>query len=239
MVSGIVSGPAGQYPSVGFQFRLPGSGHRYFVVRNGMAQKFIAVQACVAVLIVLALCVAGADVSAKGYTVTLHCDRPEPLDPAGIRAIYSWALRLVSSSQSNSAAPTWDFPRSEVEQEYRAALSGDYLRIDLPSLAVVKTMGGVVHVRAVVKNLDPLSPDWRLKYTDHFDDSLFTIDESGAVVGYSLYSGLDIAALNRTIERALTDRRACMRAEGIFMRDSQLPLFIRDFLAQNNLQDLR
>jgi hypothetical protein len=203
-----------------------------------MAQRFIAVVARVTVPIVLALCVVGADTAAIAYTVTLHCDRPAHLDPAGVRTIYSWALRLVSSSQSNSASPDWKFPISEIEQEYRDALSGDYLRIDFPSIATVKTKDGVVHVRAIVKSLDPLAPDWRLKYPDHFDDSLFTIDGSGTVVGYALYSGLDITALNRAIGRGLADRDACRRAKGVFIRDSQLPPFLRDFLRRNDLQGL-
>jgi hypothetical protein len=171
------------------------------------------------------------------YTVTLHCDHAVPLRPAGVPAIYSWARRLVASSQGNSDAPDWALPVWETEQEYRDALSGDYLRIDFASLDTISTIGGVVYVTAIVKGLDPLGPDWRSRYPDHFDDSLFTINEKGTVVAHAKYSGLDIFALNRTIERALPNPDACKHAEGLFVQDSQLPHLLQDFLRQNNLQN--
>jgi hypothetical protein len=171
------------------------------------------------------------------YTVTLHCDRPIALNPEAIPTIHSWATRLVSTSQANSAAPHWAFPMWELEQEYRDALSGDYLRVDFASLATISTIGGVVHASAVLKSLDPLGPDWRAKYPDHFADSLFTIDENGTVVGHALYSGLDVVALDRAIRKALVDPGACKRAKGLFVQDSQLPPFLQDFLRQNDLLD--
>ena len=173
----------------------------------------------------------------SAYIVTLHCDRPIALNPEGVPAMYSWALRLVASSQGNSGAPNWVFPTWEIEQEYRHALSGDYLRIDFASFATIKTIGGIVYATAIVKGLDPPAPDWRSKYPDHFDDSLFTLDKRGTVVGHAMYSGFDIVAFNRTIKRALADPDACKRAEGLFVQDSQLPPFLRDFLRQNDLQN--
>jgi hypothetical protein len=171
------------------------------------------------------------------YTVTLHCNRPLSLNVAAIPAIYSWAVRLVSSSQDNSGAPDWAFPMWEVNQEYRDALSGDYLRVDLGSLATIKTMAGVVHASAIVLGLDSSGPNWRSKYPDHFSDSLFTIDENGIVVGHALYSGLDVVALARAIRKGFSDTDACKRAAGLFLDDSQLPPFIRDFLRENDLSN--
>jgi hypothetical protein len=185
----------------------------------------------------LPLIAANAQSPTAAYTVTLHCGRPIPLNTAAIPAIYSWALRLVSSSQGNSGAPDWAFPMWEVNQEYRDALSGDYLRVDFASLATIKTMGGVVHASAIVKGLDPLGPDWRSKYPDNFDDSLFTIDENGTVVGHALYSGLDVFALARAIKKGVSSTDASTRAEELFLEDSQLPPFIRDFLRKNDLQN--
>jgi hypothetical protein len=171
------------------------------------------------------------------YTVTLHCDRPIPLNAAAIPTIYSWAFRLVSSSQGNSDVPDWAFPMWEVQQEFRDALSGDYLRVDFASVVTIKTARGVIHATAMVESLDSLDPDWRSKYPDHFQDSLFTIDENGAVVGHVLYSGSDVAALDRAIQKALVAPDVCKRAKGLFLQDSQLPPFLRDFLRQNDLQD--
>jgi hypothetical protein len=125
----------------------------------------------------------------------------------------------------------------EIEQEYRAALAGDYLRIDFGSLATIKTNGGIVYATAIVKTLDPIAPDWRSRYPDHFIEGLFTIDENGTVVGHAAYSGFDVVALNRVVERALAPSDACKHAEGLFVRDSRLPPFLRDFLRQNDLQD--
>ena len=184
-----------------------------------------------------AVIAANAQSSPAAYKVTLHCDRQIPLNTAAIPAIYSWALRLVSSSQGNSGAPDWAFPMWEVRQEYRDALSGDYLRVDLGSSAAIKTMDGVVHVTAIVLSLDTFGPDWRSKYPDHFVDSLFTIDANGTVVGHALYSGLDVFALARAIRKGISDTDACKRAGELFLEDSQLPTFIRDFLRKNNLQD--
>ncbi|HEX4050687.1 MAG TPA: hypothetical protein VHY19_07420 [Steroidobacteraceae bacterium] len=126
---------------------------------------------------------------------------------------------------------------SEVEQEYRDALAGDYLRVDYGSLATIKTTSGIVYASAIVKSLDPLGPDWRSKYPDHFTDSVFTIDENGNVVGYGLYSGFDVVALNRAIGQSIAGHESCARAKGLFLKDSQLPSFLRDYLNQNNLQD--
>jgi hypothetical protein len=184
-----------------------------------------------------AVIAANAQSPSAAYTVKLHCGRPISLNTAAIPAIYSWALRLVSSSQGNSGAPDWAFPNWEVRQEYRDALSGDYLRIDFASFATIKTMDGVVQASAIVKSLDPPGPDWRSKYPDHFDDSLFTIDENGTVIGYSLYSGLDVFALARAIRKGFSEPSACKRAEGLFLQDSQLPPFILDFLKKNELQN--
>jgi hypothetical protein len=189
------------------------------------------------------LCVTGTAIAANArsltaaYTVTVHCDRPIPLNRAGVPAIYSWALRLVASSQGNSDAPDWAFPIWELEQEYRNALSGDYLRINFASLVTIKPIRGVVHATAIVKGLDPLDSDWRSKYSDHFDDSLFTIDENGSVAGHVKYSGFDIVALYRTIKKALAAPDVCTRATSLFLQDSQLPPFLQDFLKQNDLQN--
>jgi hypothetical protein len=171
------------------------------------------------------------------YTVTLYCERPIPLTAAAIPAIHSWALRLVSSSQVTSDAPDWSFPMSEVQQEYRDKVSGDYIRVNFASSTTIKTMHGVVHANAIVMGLDPAAPDWRSKYPDHFEDGLFTVDEGGMVVGHALYSGLYSFALGRVIGKAIADPDACKRAKGLFVKDSQLPSFIRDFFKANDLQD--
>jgi hypothetical protein len=195
----------------------------------------------VAALIAAAIGAAAAASAQPGpaeYTVTLHCDaRTIPLAQSDVPAIYSWALRFVTSSEESSKGPDWEFPMAEVEQEYSDTLAGDYLRIDFDPLAAIKNRDGIVYARALVQKLDPLSPDWRSKYADHFEDELFTIDQDGAVVGYALYNGYNGAALLRTIGRAIADRGACQRAKGLFLKDAQLPAFLQDFLKRNNLQD--
>jgi hypothetical protein len=180
---------------------------------------------------------ANAQSPADAYEVTLHCAGPITLKTAAIAAVYSWAARLVSSSQNNSDAPEWLFPKWEVQQEYRDALSGDYLRVDFASSTTIDTMGGVIHVSAIVLGLDSSGPDWRSKYPDHFTDALFTIDESGTVVGHALYSGADAFALGRAIKKGLPTPDACQRAKVFSLKDAQLPPALQDFLRQNGLQE--
>jgi hypothetical protein len=180
----------------------------------------------------------GAQPGPASYTVTLHCDAMTiPLVQTAVPAIYSWALRFVTSSEKSSKGADWEFPMQEVEQEYRDTLAGDYLRVDFDPLAAIKNKDGIVYATALVQKLDPLTPDWRSKYPDHFEDGLFTVDQDGAVVGYALYSGFEGTALLRTIGKAIADPGACRRATGLFVKDAQLPTFLQDFLKRNNLQD--
>lgn len=163
--------------------------------------------------------------STAAYAVALHCGQPVPLDTAIVPEIDSWALALVRSSQGNSEGPKWVFPMSEVEQEYRDALTGDYLRVDLASVATITTLGGPARVSAIVVRLNPHSNDWRSRYPDHFVDSLFTINENGVVVGHALYSGQTLFGLFGAIGRALAVPYPCKREEDLFVRELSAPDF--------------
>jgi hypothetical protein len=203
-----------------------------------MASKFTAVLLLSALPILTdGAAAVGVPADPAAYTVTLQCNRAVLLKASALPAIHSWAVNLVSSSQFNSQTPDWNVPKWEVEQEYQDVLAGDHLQVDFAPIVTIKTMGGIVHVRAIVEGLDPERSDWRSKFPDHFDDSLFTLDEKGAVVGHALYSGFEVIALFRAISKALTDADACTRAKGLFVRDAHLPSAVQDFLRQNDLQN--
>jgi hypothetical protein len=157
------------------------------------------------------------------YTVSLQCSGPVRLSAAGVPEIYSWAIDLARSSQGNSEGPDWVFPISEVNQEYREALAGDYIRVDLTPLATITTLRGRVRVSAIVVRLDPSPNNWRPKYPDHFVDSLFTINEAGVVVGHALYSGQILSGLYGAIGKAISDPDACKREEKSFLRGLSAP----------------
>jgi hypothetical protein len=170
------------------------------------------------------------------YSVSLHCDRSVPLKQAAMPAIQSWALRLVASSTENSTLADWYFPRSDIEPLFRDGLLGDYLRIDFASSIPITTLHGVVHVRSMVHVLRHADPDLCAKLK-HCEDTLFTIDDDGAIVEHALYSGSVDFAFGRVLGRAISDSGACRHAKLLFFQDRQLPPELRDFLKKEGLQD--
>jgi hypothetical protein len=161
---------------------------------------------------------AAADLSGPAtYTVTLQCGDPVPLNSSAVPSIYSWAIDLVRSSEGNSEAPGWVFPVSEVNQEYRDALDGDFLRVDLTPSAAITTLRGAVNVSTILVRLNPHSNNWRSKYPDHFMDSLFSVNPTGVVVGHALYSGAILYGLFGVVGQAISAPGACKREEKSFL----------------------
>jgi hypothetical protein len=131
-----------------------------------------------------------APASMGDYIVELHCGKPIALTDAFAAALYSKAVQFVMSAEQNSNDARWNFPPSEVRQEYREALASDYVRVLMTKPVRIATRGGDVHALQIVIRISPHSPDGRFQYADHFTDALFTVDENGKAVGYALYAGV-------------------------------------------------
>lgn len=126
----------------------------------------------------------------SSYAVELHCGEPVSLSAASSADLYANAVQLVTTAEYNSNSPQWQFPLSEVQQEYLQALAGDYVRVSLAQPLPLTNFGGHVSVLQIIVRVSPHKMDWRSQYPDHFMDSLFAIDEQHKVIGYALYRGV-------------------------------------------------
>jgi hypothetical protein len=128
--------------------------------------------------------------SAGGYVVELYCGKPISMTDASAAQLYGKAVQLVMSAEQNSNDAQWNFPQSEVDQEYVEALASDYVRVSMANPLRIETRGGDVRALQIVVRISPHPPEWRSRYADHFTDALFTIDENGKTIGYALYTGV-------------------------------------------------
>ena len=76
-----------------------------------------------------------------GISVELSCGTRLALSAEASTALAEGARWLLQSSQSNSGEPDWSFPSTEVEEEYRAALVADHLRVRYPGTRRVARTG--------------------------------------------------------------------------------------------------
>lgn len=99
------------------------------------------------------------------------------------------ACQLVETSNfhSDPGDQYHFFTLPQVQNDYRREVAGKFLLIDFPTPPKIKTIGGEITVSEIIVGLN----------RDDFASSLFTIDDSGRVVGHSKYAGeLCIRLLN-------------------------------------------
>jgi hypothetical protein len=127
------------------------------------------------------------------FRVHLTCRGDVPLSPGSSLTLSQKALQLVQSSHSNSLLPEWRFPVAEVQEEFRAALTSEHLRVVFGGIRTIPSAGGMLQVREIIVRLGPDSQ--HPPFPDRFIDALFTIDDKGRIVGHALYSGAKLVAL--------------------------------------------
>jgi hypothetical protein len=159
-------------------------------------------------LAALAIRAACADVGADaGSTVELTCGRALPLSAQSSATLTARALSTVQSSEYNSLSPLWSFPASELQAEYQQALASQHLRVTFDPVKSTDSRSGSLRMREIIIRLGPEAQ--HTAFPDRFVDSIFTIDDKGALVGYALYSGSQVLELYRAVVQATGSEDPC------------------------------
>jgi hypothetical protein len=159
-------------------------------------------------LAALAMRAACADVAADaGSTVELTCGTALPLSAQSSATLAARALSSVQSSEYNSLSPLWSFPVSELEAEYRQALASQHLRVMFDRVKAAESRSGSLRIHEIIIRLGPEAQP--SAFPDRFVDSIFTIDDKGALVGYALYSGSQLVELYRAVLQATGSENPC------------------------------
>jgi hypothetical protein len=157
---------------------------------------------------VLAIRAACADVGADaGPALELTCGRPLPLSAQSSATLAARALSTVQSSEYNSFSPLWSFPVSELEAEYRQALASQHLRVIFDPVKSADSRSGSLRIREIFIRLGPEAQ--HTAFPDRFVDSIFTIDDKGALVGYALYNGSQVLELYHAVVQATGSEDPC------------------------------
>lgn len=138
----------------------------------------------VAVMVVIAVWLVGVSaaprLSSPGeFAVTLRYEAEIALPQTAAEQLYLKAMEVLESSNFNSHAPQWEWNLSVLLDEYRQAVSGNYLLITFALPQQVKTVGGVISVRELLIGLNG----------EQYASSLHTIDDEQRIVGHAKYSG--------------------------------------------------
>lgn len=139
--------------------------------------------------------------SPSEFTVTLRYGTESALSHEAVQALYLKAMEVLESSNFNSRAPRWEWNVSVLLDEFRQAVSGNYLLITFSDPQQVKTVGGEISVKEILVGLNG----------QQYASSLHTIDDEERVVGHAKYSGhLCIELLNLVEKLVTTPNNACM-----------------------------
>jgi hypothetical protein len=158
-----------------------------------------------AALAIRAACAdAGAD---AGSTVELTCGRALPLSAQSSATLAARALSTVQSSEYNSLSSLWSFPASELQGEYQQALASQHLRVTFDPVKSTDSRSGSLRMREIIIRLGPEAQ--HTAFPDRFVDSIFTIDDTGTLVGYALYSGSQVLKLYRAVVQATGSEDPC------------------------------
>jgi hypothetical protein len=159
-------------------------------------------------LAALAIRAACADAGAEiGSTVELTCGRTLPLSSQSSATLAARALSTVQSSEYNSLSPLWSFPVSELQAEYQQALASQHLRVMFDEVKTTESRSGPLRIHAIIIRLGPEAQ--HTAFPDRFVDSIFTIDDKGALLGYALYSGSQLVELYRAVLQATGSENPC------------------------------
>jgi hypothetical protein len=162
----------------------------------------------IALAAAVAMCCASAQEQplSTPFTVELTCGTASTVSSQSAAALGVRALELLESSEYDSHSANWHFPLSELHQEYRRALAGEHLRLVFEQPQTIESRSGMLRVHEIIIRLAGEARD--APFPDRFVDSVFSIDDSGQVVGYALYSGMKAVELWRAIAQA-TEGAAC------------------------------
>jgi len=127
------------------------------------------------------------------FTVRVSCGGDIAVSPAAAAMLRDRALDLLQSSHTNSLLREWHFPLSEMQEEFRAALTSEHLRVTFAEIQSVASAGGALRVHEIIVRLGPDSQ--HPPFPDRFIDELFTVDDRRRIVGHALYTGQTLAAL--------------------------------------------
>jgi hypothetical protein len=123
--------------------------------------------------------------TATNYTIVLRHPANVTLTQPETEMLYSNLINMVKSSNFNSSQPKtqiWpEYQAAGVQNDYKWAVSSNYLAVTLKDEQAIQTVGGTVNVKEIVLGL-------------HLDDGhgrneLFTKDEKGQIISHGKYSG--------------------------------------------------
>jgi len=118
--------------------------------------------------------------------------KPIELSESAHKPLHEQALQLVRTSNfhSDPGDEYHIFTRRAVQSDYRKTVAGKFLVITFATPQKITTVGGEITVAEIVVGLN----------RDDYASSLFTIDESGRVIGHSKYSGERCIEILKTLK---------------------------------------
>lgn len=140
----------------------------------------------------------------EAMTAELHLPgKPTVLPEPAQRELCRQAIQLVETSNfhSDPGDQYHFFKLPQVQSDYRREVAGKFLLIDFPAPQKIETKGGEITVSEIVVGLN----------RDDYASNLFTIDDSGRVVGHSKYAGERCIQLLDAVKRII--RNASSEAE--------------------------
>ena len=120
--------------------------------------------------------------AAKTAAVELHLPgKPSALPEPAQQELYQQAVQLVETSNfhSDPGDQYHLFKLPKVQSDYRQEVAGRFLLIVFPTPQQIKTIGGEITVSEIIVGLN----------RDDYASGLFTIDDSGRVIGHGKYDG--------------------------------------------------
>jgi len=132
-----------------------------------------------------------ADATDPQAIVELHWSGRTLLGEESQQQVLTQALQVLQSSNFHSGPGDrlHLFKAADIQSSYRTEVAGRFLVISFPAPRTMATVGGEIVVGKIVIGLNG----------EQYASSLFTIDESGSVVGHAKYSGVACIELLRTV----------------------------------------
>lgn len=123
--------------------------------------------------------------------------KPPVLSEKGQQALCQQAIQLVETSNfhSDPGDQFHIFKLPQVQSDYRREVAGKFLLIAFSTPRKIKTIGGEITVSEIVVGLN----------RDDYASSLFTIDESGRVLGHAKYAGERCIQLLNAVKQLTPD----------------------------------
>ena len=119
------------------------------------------------------------------------------LSESALKPLFEQALQLVKTSNfhSDPGDEHHIFTLRGVQSDYRKTVAGKFLVITFTTPQKITTVGGEITVAEIIVGLN----------RDDCASSLFTIDESGRVIGHAKYSGERCIEILKAIKQLTHD----------------------------------